>query len=107
MSDSETAGRERGGGVELMTLADESSFQGPARDDAGAVAGQGDDDVKQQQQQQQQGNAPQQPRTHIAIAEAPENDTSRASVVSIQVHGFKRAPRDHRCQLRVQERRRL
>ena len=69
-------------GVSLETHEDKSSFLGPEAHIVDVAAGQ---EQEQEQEQEQQGRLPRQPRTHIAIAEAPDNDVSRAKVVSAHV----------------------
>jgi hypothetical protein len=78
-------------GVSLETHEDKSSFLGPEVHIVDVAAGQEQEqeqvsqEQEQEQQQSQQGRLPRQPRTHIAIAEAPDNDLSRAKVVSAHV----------------------
>jgi hypothetical protein len=64
-------------GVVLQTQADASSFMGMLKDDESAP-------LEQQLHQEEQRTLIH-PRTHIAIAEAPDNDSSRAKVIDVQV----------------------
>jgi hypothetical protein len=106
MSDAVPEGGEQSGGVMLLTQANDDTFQGPRGEQHEGQVQQEQVHQEQQQEQQQQEqqqqvqleqlqkqqekeqeqeqSLPKQPRTHIAIAEAPNNDLSRASVISMQ-----------------------
>ena len=99
MSDAVPEGGEQSGGVMLLTQANDDTFQGPRGEQREGQVQQEQQQEEEEQQQQvqleqlqkqqekeqeQEQSLPKQPRTHIAIAEAPNNDLSRASVISMQ-----------------------